>query len=112
MHKAESQVGAPLLEACYANLECRVVDTGKLNKYCVFALEVVKAWMAKEYTIQTAEGQNFDVFMALDLNDDGLRNVKGNFFMDEAFRVDEENLEKFELNFPYKEKHIKEDQLK
>jgi predicted N-acetyltransferase YhbS len=67
---------------------------------------------AKEYNIQTAEGQNFDAFMALDLSDDGLRNVKGKFFMDEAFRVDEENLEKFELNFPYKEKHIKEGQLK
>jgi flavin reductase (DIM6/NTAB) family NADH-FMN oxidoreductase RutF len=43
MHKTESQVGAPLLEACYANFECRVVDTGMLNKYCFFVLEIVKA---------------------------------------------------------------------
>jgi flavin reductase (DIM6/NTAB) family NADH-FMN oxidoreductase RutF len=45
MHKKESQVGAPLLEECYANFECLVVDTSMLNKYCFFVLEVVKAWI-------------------------------------------------------------------
>jgi flavin reductase (DIM6/NTAB) family NADH-FMN oxidoreductase RutF len=43
--KSASQVGAPLIEECYANLECRVVDTSMLNKYCFFVLEVVKAWI-------------------------------------------------------------------
>ena len=43
--KSASQVVAPLIEECYANLECRVVDTSMLNKYCFFVLEVVKAWI-------------------------------------------------------------------
>jgi flavin reductase (DIM6/NTAB) family NADH-FMN oxidoreductase RutF len=43
--KPAAQVGAPLIEECYANLECRVVDTGMVSKYCLFVLEVVKAWI-------------------------------------------------------------------
>jgi flavin reductase (DIM6/NTAB) family NADH-FMN oxidoreductase RutF len=38
------QVAAPLLDACYASLECRVVDTGMVPKYGFFVLEVVAAW--------------------------------------------------------------------
>jgi flavin reductase (DIM6/NTAB) family NADH-FMN oxidoreductase RutF len=40
-----SKVNVPLIEECYANLECRVVDTRMLNDYCFFVLEVVKAWV-------------------------------------------------------------------
>lgn len=40
-----SVVKAPLIEECYANLECRVVDTAMVNKYNFFVLEVVKAWI-------------------------------------------------------------------
>jgi flavin reductase (DIM6/NTAB) family NADH-FMN oxidoreductase RutF len=40
-----ARVGAPLIEECFANLECRVVDTGMVAKYCLFVLEVVKAWI-------------------------------------------------------------------
>ena len=43
--KPASIVGAPLIEECYANLECRVVDTAMVNKYNYFVLEVVKAWI-------------------------------------------------------------------
>ena len=43
--KPAKQVGAPLIEECYANLECRVVDTSMVSKYCMFVLEVVKAWV-------------------------------------------------------------------
>ena len=43
--KSASQVRAPLIEECYANLECRVVDTKMVAKYCFFILEVVKAWI-------------------------------------------------------------------
>lgn len=39
-----SAVGAPLIGECYANLECRVVDTTLVNKYNFFVLEVLKAW--------------------------------------------------------------------
>jgi flavin reductase (DIM6/NTAB) family NADH-FMN oxidoreductase RutF len=40
-----SRVGAPLIAECFANLECRVVDTRMVPKYCFFVLEVVKAWV-------------------------------------------------------------------
>jgi len=40
-----SVVEPPLIAECYANLECRVVDTRMVNKYNFFVLEVVKAWV-------------------------------------------------------------------
>lgn len=40
-----SKVKAPLIEECYANLECRVFDTRMVAKYCFFVVEVVKAWI-------------------------------------------------------------------
>ena len=40
-----AQVGAPLIEECFANLECRVIDTRMVAKYCLFVLEVIKAWV-------------------------------------------------------------------
>jgi flavin reductase (DIM6/NTAB) family NADH-FMN oxidoreductase RutF len=42
---AASRVGAPLIAECYANLECRVVDTREVNRYGLFILEVLKAWI-------------------------------------------------------------------
>ncbi len=40
-----SLVAAPFIKECYAQLECRVVDTRALNRYGLFVLEVVKAWI-------------------------------------------------------------------
>jgi flavin reductase (DIM6/NTAB) family NADH-FMN oxidoreductase RutF len=40
-----SRVKAPLIAECYANLECKVVDTGMVAKYNLFVLEVLKAWI-------------------------------------------------------------------
>lgn len=37
-------VGAPLIKECFANLECRVVDTRLVRKFNLFVLEVTKAW--------------------------------------------------------------------
>lgn len=42
--KPASVVGAPLIDECYANFECRVVDTKMVATYCFFVVEVVKAW--------------------------------------------------------------------
>jgi flavin reductase (DIM6/NTAB) family NADH-FMN oxidoreductase RutF len=42
---AASRVKAPLIHECYANLECRVVDTSMVAKYGFFVLEVLKAWI-------------------------------------------------------------------
>jgi len=35
----------PLVAECLANLECKVVDTQLVNKFNLFILEVLKAWM-------------------------------------------------------------------
>jgi flavin reductase (DIM6/NTAB) family NADH-FMN oxidoreductase RutF len=40
-----ARVRPPLVDECYANLECRVVDTRLVSKYGLFILEVVKAWI-------------------------------------------------------------------
>jgi flavin reductase (DIM6/NTAB) family NADH-FMN oxidoreductase RutF len=37
-------VAPPLVAECFANLECKVADTGFVNKYGIFILEVLKAW--------------------------------------------------------------------
>ncbi len=42
---AASQVSAPLIDECFANFECKVVDIGMMDKYNIFILEVVKAWI-------------------------------------------------------------------
>lgn len=42
---AALMVSAPLIKECYANLECKVVDTKMATKYNVFICEVVKAWI-------------------------------------------------------------------
>ncbi len=39
------RVRAPLIEECYANLECKVTDTRLVNQYNIFIVEVVKAWI-------------------------------------------------------------------
>ena len=38
-------VEAPLLDECYASLECRVIDTDMAKRYNFFVLEIVKAWV-------------------------------------------------------------------
>jgi flavin reductase (DIM6/NTAB) family NADH-FMN oxidoreductase RutF len=43
--KPASLVGAPLIEECYANFECRVADTKMVAKYGFFVVEVVQAWI-------------------------------------------------------------------
>jgi len=43
--QAAARVAAPLVAECYANLECKVVDTDMVNKYNLFILEVVQAWI-------------------------------------------------------------------
>ena len=40
-----SCVEAPLINECYANLECKVIDENMVAKYNFFVLEVLKAWI-------------------------------------------------------------------
>jgi len=39
------RVASPLAAECFANFECRVVDTRLVSKFNIFILEVVKAWI-------------------------------------------------------------------
>lgn len=42
---AASRVKAPLIQECYAHLECQVVDMRLVARYNIFILEVLKAWI-------------------------------------------------------------------
>lgn len=42
--RAGKAVEAPLIDECFASLECRVTDTRMARRYNFFVLEVVKAW--------------------------------------------------------------------
>ena len=43
---AGEQVNAPLIQECYANFECKLVDSSLIKKYSLFVFEVVKAHVA------------------------------------------------------------------
>jgi flavin reductase (DIM6/NTAB) family NADH-FMN oxidoreductase RutF len=45
-----SKVQVPLIAECYANLECKVIDTKLVAKYNFFILEVLKAWVSPSKT--------------------------------------------------------------
>jgi flavin reductase (DIM6/NTAB) family NADH-FMN oxidoreductase RutF len=40
-----AHVKPPLIAECFANLECQVIDRRLINKYNLFILEVLKAWI-------------------------------------------------------------------
>lgn len=39
-------VKAPLIKECYANFECKLIDSSLINKYNLFVFEVVQAYAA------------------------------------------------------------------
>ena len=67
---------------------------------------------AEKYRITTKDNQNFEPFMALEIQKKGLTNVNGKFFEDKSFSIDEGELIEFEMQFPYKEKTVTETQFK
>lgn len=67
---------------------------------------------AKEFEITTKDYQNFEPFMALELFENALTGVKGRFIEDESFNVNEDELNEYEKQFPYKEKLVTDTQLK
>jgi flavin reductase (DIM6/NTAB) family NADH-FMN oxidoreductase RutF len=44
--KPGSRVRAPLIDECFANFECRLVDSSLVKKYSLFVFEAVKARVA------------------------------------------------------------------
>lgn len=67
---------------------------------------------AGKYGMTTAAGENFDAFMALELFEGALDGIRGKFIEDNVFKVKDQDLEAFEREFPYKEKHITDTQFK
>lgn len=67
---------------------------------------------AAEFGISTKEGLNFDPFMAKELQTGGLEEIHGKFHKDESYTVDLAELDEFEKQFPWKEKHVTDTQLK
>jgi hypothetical protein len=66
---------------------------------------------SEKFGIQTKEGKNFDPFMAKELKKGGLQKIRGKFYEDKSFTVDLAELNKFEQQFSFKEKHITSTQL-
>jgi predicted N-acetyltransferase YhbS len=66
---------------------------------------------AQEYGISTKEDQNFESFMALELQNNGLDIFKGKFFEDNAFEINPDELIEFEKKFIHKEKLITDTQF-
>lgn len=66
---------------------------------------------AGKYGIRTSEGANFEPFMALELSPGSLDGISGKFYEDAAFQIDPAELEEFEKQFPYREKHVTDTQL-
>lgn len=67
---------------------------------------------AKEYGIKTSSGENFEEFMGLEFYDGALKGISGKFYEDEIFKIEKDELELFENDFPYKEKRVTDTQLK
>lgn len=67
---------------------------------------------AESFGITTAEGANFEAFMAMELYPGALQGITGRFYEDPVFQVDKEELKAFEKRFPYKKKHVTSTQLK
>jgi len=66
---------------------------------------------AQAFGIKTAQGDNFEAFMALELYPGALQDVQGSFHEDGAFAIRKEDLEEFDVLFPPKEKHKREGQF-
>ena len=57
-------VKPPRIAECYANLECRVVDTRMVEGYCLFVMEVLKAWIdPKKKWPRTLHHRGYGEFM-------------------------------------------------
>ncbi len=54
---------------------------------------------AEKFQITTAEGDNFDAFMALELYPGALNGISGKFFYDSVFEIDPREAEVFDRHF-------------
>lgn len=66
---------------------------------------------AEEFGIQTSTGENFDAFMATELDEGALSGVEGRFFADPVFETDPDEVEAFDRTFPPRQKLVTDTQL-
>ena len=72
-----ARVKAPLIAECFANFECKLIDTSLINKYSLFVFEVVKAHVATLPKYPTTVHYRGDgVFMVSGNNVDHRRRFK------------------------------------
>lgn len=58
------RVAAPLIAECFINLECQVTDTKLVDKYGLFILEVLKAWIdPKQKHAKTIHHHGYGAFV-------------------------------------------------
>jgi flavin reductase (DIM6/NTAB) family NADH-FMN oxidoreductase RutF len=58
------RVTPPLVAECFVNLECKVTDTRLVNKYNLFVLEVLKAWIdPSQKTPKTIHHRGYGTFV-------------------------------------------------
>jgi flavin reductase (DIM6/NTAB) family NADH-FMN oxidoreductase RutF len=57
------RVAAPLIAECFANLECKVTNASRVDRYGLFILEVLKAWAdPKQKHAKTIHHHGYGVF--------------------------------------------------
>jgi predicted N-acetyltransferase YhbS len=66
---------------------------------------------AKKFDIHTADGENFDAFMVKELSEGSLQGISGRFIESDAFKVNSNEFEAFDMQFPPKEKKVTNTQL-
>jgi len=59
---AAEKIGAPLIDECVANFECRLADDAMVNKYNFFIFEVVKAHVSGPHHPETIHYTGDGVF--------------------------------------------------
>lgn len=67
---------------------------------------------ASEYNISMPDGSFMDELMVLELLPGGLAGMEGRFLVDPVFDVTEEEVDAFDKQFPFREKHVTDTQLK
>ncbi|MDR3420606.1 MAG: flavin reductase family protein [Xanthobacteraceae bacterium] len=59
-----ARIAPPLVADCFANLECKVTDTRFVNKYNLFILQVLKAWVHPAQRLpQTIHHRGYGTFV-------------------------------------------------
>ena len=71
-----------------------IIIFGDPNYYKRFGFE-----NAEKFNIQTSDGANFDAFMVKELYKGSLDDIYGNFYQDNSFHVEDEEVEEFDKKF-------------